>query len=88
VRLTKIFFWIAPSSANIKSNEASCVRPPNTTPRPPATSTAPRKMVKPLLIPMSLLRAAGSFRCFHPLVIKDYPDHDAQKKKRDISELG
>jgi len=45
-------------------------------------------MVKPLLIPMSLLRAAGSFRCFHPLVIKDYPDHDAQKKKRDISELG
>src|SRR6266481_6744766 len=32
------------------------------TPRLPATSAAPRKMLKPLLIPMSLLRASGSLR--------------------------
>src|SRR5262249_47547213 len=39
---------------------------PKITPSPPASSAAPRKIVKPLLASMSLLRASGSLRWFQP----------------------
>jgi len=83
---TKIFFWIAPSIINIKLTAASWARTPKITPRLPATSAAPRKIVKPLLIPMALLRPSGSWKCFHPLVMNTIPIMMRKKKKREISE--
>jgi len=43
------------------------------TPRPPANSAAPRKIVNALLIPMDLLRPSGSWKCFHPPVTNTIP---------------
>ena len=45
-----------------ESEAASWVRTPKATPRPPASSATPRKMVKDLDMPMLWARAAGSLR--------------------------
>jgi len=64
------FFWAAPSITRIRPMAASCVSTPKAMPRAPAHSATPRKSVKPLLMPMSLLRASELVRCFQPLVKK------------------
>ena len=58
------------------------------TPRPPANSAAPRKIVKLLLAPMSLLRVAGSLKMFVAARDEHDANHQAQEQKSNIGELG
>jgi hypothetical protein len=43
-----------------------------------------QKIVKPLLIPMDLLRPSGSWKCFHPLIMNTIPTM-VRKRRRAIS---
>src|ERR1700741_5134817 len=64
---------MAPNMMTIRPMAAGCARTPEITPRAPAISAAPGKMVKGLVMPRLLLRPSGSLRWLEPPVRKMRP---------------
>ena len=64
------------------------MRTPKITPRLPATSAAPRKTVKPFAHSDILASRLRILEVIPSAGNEHKSNHDAQKKKRDISELG